>query len=1425
MDPSEIKIATRQDAPEADQEIIGTIVSERAERVPERDPEGVPVRVHGQVDGLPLNPEDIPPGAKIKIAIECGSTTVKVIVLDEEDRPAYGIYRKHHAKTYQESAQLLRHVVDLFRDRHIINVGFSGSSGQGIHDRLAGFVRQALVATYGVQSPDMLNVTYVNELVAQTFPIADKYAGEEVHIIEIGGEDSKYMKLSPDGEMTDNELNGECAAGTGTFIEEQVPRIGYDDLYAMIEAAWHAADKETPQIAGRCTVFAKSDITHHMKDGVGQDRIGKAVHESVADTYFRNLVGQVKRKLRGSGVVILQGGVAKNKALVRAFRDLLSKNGLRADRLVVPPWPELKIVEGAARVAAANADGQTIDRRALLAGLDHLQAYIESVQPSSGLPPLVLRDSDALIKTWRPYRFSSGEMKQVVLGIDSGSTTTKLVLLDAENHAVLYKSYARNADGNQFESIHRGLKELREQIGEQIEIVHVGVTGSAREAIGAVVGADEVIDEINAHATAACRIQPDTDTIFEIGGQDSKFIRVENGIATDFEMNKICAAGTGSFLDEAADRVLNVPVEQLGAMALQDSPEPEDLGETCAVFMKSRVVRAQALGATPQSIAAGLSRSIVINYLHKVVGGHQIGDNITFLGGATFNHATVAAFEQSTGKRISVPEHAEVMGAIGAALVASTDYEGMRFDSQQRVTMTDFRGLDADFRVDEATQDQRTCNVCTNYCRLKFVVTEDGSKVVFGAACDLYEGAVAKKSGKLRPMPLPTEDLVEVRKRLMATSQVGQMQLHERHSPRKKVLIPSALNYWEHLPFWRAFLETCGVEVLTTEPSRNEILDLAATTSNLETCLPIKVALGIARHAWDNADVDFVFMPVVHKVESEDILWDRSAVCPLITGAPHMVRSELSLRDEREGSKKFIQPEFDFTRPRRDVIRQLQVLLQQLDVDKTLAKKAYDAARRAQNEFLQAQRMEGMKVLEEIRASDGEKRGVVLLARPYSSLDSRMNLKLDAEIRKAGWFVLPMDFLPLAESHRAASDMADDTWYYQRKINQAAALIADDPDLFPIFITSYLCGPDGFIHKNVEERMRQSGKAMLTLQIDEHTATAGYKTRIDAFLRSIDNKRKADLIAAKQNLRARRLPIVQVTDEETSDIDLTELRSKQVVFIPRMSEHSILVAGALRSCGVASRSFPPMTDEAMEKGLACSNGMACVPHTITTGEVLHFVGEEVAGGTRPDDIAIMWTQTKGACRFTQYSTQLQKSLNHAGFRGAKVVNFTTTATKNQFRPPLALFTRVFQAYSLGDYLGQILLENRPYELEGSEMTERRRKLSERSPDLDSEDVTLTDLVYRNYLHKIADVMGKPEELHQQLSEFVREIEKIPKDLNQRKPLIDLIGEIFLRLNSYANCELVELLEANGCEVFLPGVAEFMYKGAAPKRDTWQEGLN
>jgi|TARA_B100002003_G_scaffold249722_1_gene286814 predicted CoA-substrate-specific enzyme activase len=1063
--------------------------------------------------------------------------------------------------------------------------------------------------------------------------------------------------------------------------------------------------------------------------------------------------------------------------------------------------------------------------------LDHLEAYIESAQPSSGLAPLVLRDRDLLKKTWQPHRFNSGEKKNVVMGIDSGSTTTKIVLLDAESHDVLYKEYFRNAEGNQFESIHRGLKRLQEQIGERITIVHVGVTGSAREAIGAVVGADEVIDEINAHATGVCHIEPNTDTIFEIGGQDSKFIRVEHGIATDFEMNKICAAGTGSFLDEAADRVLNIPVEQLGDMALSDSPEPEDLGETCAVFMKSRVVRAQAQGATPESIAAGLSRSIVTNYLHKVVGGHQIGDNIFFLGGTTFNHATVAAFEQITGKRITVPEHAEVMGAIGAALVASTDHAEMILDAQQRESMTDFRGLDADFRVDETTANGRVCDACTNYCKLKFVVTEDGSKVVIGAACDLYAGAITKKSGKVRPMPAPTEDLVAIRKNLMETSHlhIRRTKSYRQHLPSKKVIIPSALNYWEHLPFWRTFLEACGLEVLTIEPSRKEMLDLAASTSNLETCLPIKAALGIARHAWDNAEADYVFMPVVHKVASDDILWDRSAVCPLITAAPHLVRSELALREMQPGTKKFIQPEFDFTRPNADVIRQLQVLAEQLDVDKRSVGEAYRAARQAQNQFCAAQRMEGAKVLDAIRASHGNKKAVVILARPYNSLDPRMNLQLDGEIRKAGWFVLPMDFLPLSESPRAPSEMVDDTWYYQRKINQAAALVADDPDLYPIFITSYLCGPDGFIHKNVEERMRKSGKAMLTLQIDEHTAMAGYKTRIAAFLHSIENKRKTDLIAARQNHKGAttRPAVIQVINEDAAVIDLAELRSKEVVFIPKMSDHSILVAGALRSCGIASRSFPPMTDEALAKGLAYSNGMECVPHTIITGEVLHFVGEELKKGVDPKNIAIMWTQTKGACRFTQYSTQLQKSLDRSGFTGTKVVNFTVTAPKNRFRPPLSLFAKVFQAYSLGDYMSQVLLENRPYELAGTEVTDRKLKVSARlaDHDIDSlEDSKLTDLIYRYYLNAAADVMGNPVELSRLLSAFVREINDVPKNLNQRKPLVGLIGEIYLRLNSFANCGLIDMLEADGCEVFLAGMAEFMYKGAAPKRDTWQDNL-
>ncbi|MCY3412723.1 MAG: hypothetical protein INQ03_13885 [Candidatus Heimdallarchaeota archaeon] len=618
-------------------------------------------------------------GEKVLVAIECGSSTVKAVVLKEDGKTVFGVYRHHNAKVYQESALLLGKVLTIFSDQTIVNVGFSGSSGQAVSKKLKEFIDLELERIYGpIEKDNEVNIHYTSEVTAQTAPIIEKFGlGKSIAIIEIGGEDSKFVSINERGAISKVILNGECAAGTGTFLEEQVPRIGYDDLFEMLDAAWAAIedDRVPKNIAARCTVFTKSDISHQLRhENVPPSEVALSLVHAVARTYVFNLLGALRKVIASDGPIIFQGGTAKNSVLVKAFKELLEKNRLNPDRLTVPEYPELKIAEGSAIFAAKEARDKVIHRQALKVGLSKLQEYIENRTLMSHYDKLdqYLEDPESYVKTWMPYSFKDSKVKDVFIGLDVGSTTSKIVLLDAHDLTVLWKEYERTY-GQPFEVMDKYLKSIGQKFGDKINVLHVGITGSGRDAMGAIVGADVVVDEINAHAFGVGHYYEGKVSVFEIGGQDSKYIEVHDGIVSDFAMNKVCAAGTGSFFDEIANERIKVPVTNLGEMGLR-SEAPANLGQTCTVFMKSAIVRSQADGYNEDDIAAGLAYAIANNYLHKVKENRKTHPRIIFQGGVSNNLAVVAAFKAITGSEIIVPEHAEVMGAIGAALITRQEY-------------------------------------------------------------------------------------------------------------------------------------------------------------------------------------------------------------------------------------------------------------------------------------------------------------------------------------------------------------------------------------------------------------------------------------------------------------------------------------------------------------------------------------------------------------------------------------------------------------------------------------------------------------------------------------------------------------------------------------------------------------------------------
>ena len=564
------------------------------------------------------------------LGIDVGSLTVKVAVVDGRGQVEAGIYRPSHGAPLRTVLSALEEIFKEFPPERIEATGVTGSGG-----RLIG---------------ELLCASYVNELVGQTRAV-ELYHPEARTVIEIGGQDSKLLVLEQrDGRLVlvDFALNTQCAAGTGSFLEQQAARLGIS-IEEFSELAARA--KDPPYIAGRCAVFAKSDIVHLQQVGTPLLEILGGLCMALA----RNFCSDVAQGRPFRKPILFQGGVSKNQGMVHALEAVL---GLRPGELVIPEHQVLMPAIGAALIAGERAgDGirwEDARERLLRAasqeesGVTRLGRLVAGEASSGRDPPLGLK----------------GQTRGF-LGIDVGSISTKVVAIDAEGR-LLAKVYLRTR-ADPLGATGKSLRILGEKVGRKLDVQGVGVTGSGRELVARYVGADVVKNEITTQARAAAAIDPEVDTVFEIGGQDSKYIRIEDGIVVDFTLNKACAAGTGSFLEEQAAR-LGISVEGLVELALS-SPRPVRLGERCTVFMESDLIHHQQRGAAKEDLAAGLAYSIAINYLNRVVGDKPIGKRILFQGGVAGNRAVVAAFERLLERRITVPPHFEVAGALGVALI------------------------------------------------------------------------------------------------------------------------------------------------------------------------------------------------------------------------------------------------------------------------------------------------------------------------------------------------------------------------------------------------------------------------------------------------------------------------------------------------------------------------------------------------------------------------------------------------------------------------------------------------------------------------------------------------------------------------------------------------------------------------------------
>ncbi|MFA5815575.1 MAG: acyl-CoA dehydratase activase, partial [Bacteroidales bacterium] len=641
---------------------------------------------------------------KFEVGIDIGSISVNTVLIDQTGKIREEFYDYCYGKPFH---QLLARLESLFASYPEEDMKFMVFTGMG-----------------GKKAAEVLGGMHINEIIAQSTAVSRLYP-EIRTVIEMGGEDSKLIFMDQGtveniSRLSDFSMNSLCAAGTGSFLDQQAKRIGVKIEKEFGEMALKS--KNPPRIAGRCSVFAKSDMIHLQQ-------VATPVEDIIAGLCFavaRNLKSTLGRGKHFVTPVMFQGGVAANAGMVRAFREVLD---LDEHQLIIPDHYASMGAIGAVFHTRNNMAGLSDYR-----GLNALRSYLSEYEKSTGqsLSPLIPPASKH-IKDIVPLP-SGNEKTEVYLGLDVGSLSTNLVLINTNNEVVA-RRYLPTAS-QPIEAIRKGLREIAEEVGDRIIIKAAGTTGSGRYLTGDFIGADSIQNEITAQATATIFYDPEVDTIFEIGGQDSKYIRIENGVIVDFEMNKVCAAGTGSFLEEQAERLdINI-IKEFEKLAFE-SAAPSKLGERCTVFMESDLNSYQQKGEEKENLIAGLAYSTVLNYLNRVVGDKSVGNRIYYQGGVTNNKAVISAFEQVTGKEIHIPPHFDITGAIGAAMLAR--------DSMAPGQLTRFKG----FHVSDVAYatDTFVCKHCANHCEIHEVRIEGERPLFFGGICDRYDAEERKGMG------------------------------------------------------------------------------------------------------------------------------------------------------------------------------------------------------------------------------------------------------------------------------------------------------------------------------------------------------------------------------------------------------------------------------------------------------------------------------------------------------------------------------------------------------------------------------------------------------------------------------------------------------------------------------------------------------
>jgi predicted CoA-substrate-specific enzyme activase len=1270
----------------------------------------------------------------LHVGLDIGSTTVKIVILDEELNIVYSNYERHYSDTKSTLFNVLTKLVKDYPD-NTFTMSLTGSGALDI--------------------AKILNVNFIQEVIACKSAV-EKIIPQTDVVIELGGEDAKIIYFD---KFIEQRMNGTCAGGTGAFLDQMASLLntdtnGLNELSKTYETIY--------PIASRCGVFAKTDIQPLLNEGARKEDISASIFQAVVNQTISGLAQG--RPIKGN-VAFLGGPLNYLSELRKRFIETLN---LTDEKVIIPENAHLLVATGA---AYSSIESDSITSKDLKSRLNSFKNA--KFTEGNTLDPLFATDEDF---TEFKERHDKDKVKRndlktyegdAFLGIDAGSTTTKVVLIDKDG-ALLYSLYGNNK-GNPLKSVISMLKDLYKALPEKVVIRYSGVTGYGEKLIQTALHVDLNEIETIAHYTAAKKFLPKVTSIIDIGGQDMKYIKLKNSAIDNIMLNEACSSGCGSFLETFA-KSLDLSIEQFVKEALK-SKTPVDLGSRCTVFMNSKIKQAQKEGYSVGDISSGLSYSIIKNAIQKVMKVRDVktlGRNIVVQGGTFYNDAVLRAFELIVGRNVVRPDIAGLMGAYGVALLAQEQYHA-NLDMTHRSTILKTEELNTlNIKISHVR-----CKGCENNCLLTINTFEDGSKFISGNRCE--KGAGNQNSEK--------KDLPNIYKYKFERL-FNYEPLSEENAKRGTIGIPRVLNMYEDYPFWFTFLTKLGFRVIISEKSNRKTYEKGMESMPSESvCYPAKLAHGHVMSLLKQG-IKTIFYPCIpyNRKEYEDS--DNHYNCPIVISYSEVIKN--NIEELRNSDIKYLNPFLPIDNVKNLV--KVAYECEEFKDYKFTKKELLEAAESAEAEYQKFKndvRKKGKETIKYIK--ENNLRGIVLAGRPYH-VDPEVNHGIDTLITSLGLCVLSEDSICEPKDGVSHHLRVVDQWVFHSRLYAAAEFVGKHDFLEMIQLNSFGCGVDAVTTDQVEEILKSYDNMYTLIKIDEINNLGAIRIRIRSLLASM-NKRIAQ--KAEEQLDVENNTHHELGNYEIKRIPFTKEMKNEgyTILIPQMIPiHFELIESAVKSLGYNVKLLKECTEKTVETGLRYVNNDACYPSILTTGQ---FIEALQSGEYDTNKTALIMSQTGGGCRATNYIGFIRKALKDAGFGNVPIVSFNVVGMEKStgFKITIPMAINLVKAIFYGDLLQKLLLKNRAYEINKGE----------------------SQALYEKWLEKCKKLCSKStyNQFKKSIYEMVNDFETIELNNSIEKPKVGIVGEVLIKYHPFGNNHVIDVLEKEGAEVISPDFMGFI----------------